>query len=146
MEDVIWISGVRAAGVFHLITVAMAHFTPIPAGWEDNLAKLPDVHRRFAVAQNVFIGGVMIFSGIVSLLFAPDLISGTTTARIVCAGISLWWGARLVVLPWLRVGPELRTPVMRAGFALLHVECAAFAVLFGWLALRTGLAANASLP
>ena len=136
MDDTFWIWSVRAAGVFHLITVAMAHFTPIPAGWSENLQTLPPVHRRFAVAQNVFIGGVMIFGGVVSLWFAPDLISGTTTARIICAGISLWWGARLVVLPWLRVGPELRGPIMRAGFVLLHMECAAFAVLFGWLALR----------
>src|SRR5688572_6305229 len=113
MDDAFWISGVRAAGIFHLITVAMAHFTPIPAAWEDNLKKLPDVHRRFAVAQNVFIGSVMVFGGIVSLLFAPDLISGTTTARIICVGISVWWGARLVVLPWLRVGPELRTAMVR---------------------------------
>jgi hypothetical protein len=137
MDDAFLISGVRAAGVFHLITVAMAHFTPIPAGWDDNLTKLPEVHRRFAVAQNVFIGGVMIFGGVVCLRFAPDVISGTTTARIICAAISLWWGARLLVLPWLRVGPELRGAMMRMGFVLLHAECAAFAVLFGWLALRT---------
>jgi hypothetical protein len=136
MDDSLWIWSVRAAGAFHLVTVALAHFTPIPAGWEENLAKLPDVHRRFAIAQNVFIGGVMIFAGIVSLWFARDLISGTTTARIVCAGIALWWGARLVVLPWLRAGPELRTPMMHAGFVLLHAECAAFAVLYGWLAFR----------
>lgn len=137
MEDMFWIWGVRAAGAFHLVTVALAHFTPIPSGWEENLARLPEVHRRFAVAQNVFIGGVMIFAGIVSLLFAPDLVSGTTSARIVCAGIALWWGARLIVLPLLRVGPELRTPSLRFGFVLLHLECGTFAVLYGWLAGRT---------
>ncbi|MGH7944801.1 MAG: hypothetical protein ACREF9_07310 [Opitutaceae bacterium] len=118
------------------MTVAMAHFTPIPAGWEENLARLSDVHRRFAIAQNIFIGGVMIFAGMVSVLFAPELVSGATGARIVCAGIALWWGARLSVLPWLHVGPELRTPLLRGGFVLLHVECAAFAILYGWLALR----------
>jgi hypothetical protein len=136
MSDNVWIWSVRAAGAFHFLTVALAHFTPIPAGWDQNLAQLPEVHRRFAVAQNVFIGGVMIFAGVVSLLFAPDLVSGTTSARIVCAGIALWWGARLLVLPWLKVGPELVSPKLRFGFVLLHVECAAFAVLYGWLAVR----------
>lgn len=136
MSDVFWIWGVRVAGGFHLLTVALAHLTPIPAGWVENLRKLPDVHRRFAIAQNVFIGGVMIFAGIVSLLFAPELVSGATSARIVCAGIALWWGARLIVLPWLRVGPELRTPMLRIGFILLHAQCAAFALAYGWLALR----------
>ena len=136
MDEAMWIWGVRVAGGFHVLTVALAHFTPIPAGWDANLDRLPDVHRRFAIAQNVFIGGVMIFAGIASLLFAPALVSGTTSARIVCAGIALWWGARLIVLPWLRVGLELRTPLLRAGFVLLHAQCAAFAVAYGWLSLR----------
>jgi hypothetical protein len=136
MDDAFWIAGVRMAGAFHLVTVALAHFTPVPEGWEENLTRLSPVHRRFAIAQNVFIGGVMVFAGLVSLLFAPDLVSAAPTARIICSGIALWWGARLVVLPWLRVGPELRTPLMRAGFVFLHAECAAFALLYGWLALR----------
>jgi hypothetical protein len=136
MTDEAWVFGVRAAGAFQLLTVMLAVFTPIPAGWEENLARLPEVHRRFAVAQNIFIGGVMVFGGIVSLLFAPALVIGETSSRIVCAGIALWWGARLVVLPWLRVWPELRLFVLRAGFILLHVECAIFAAAYGWLALR----------
>jgi hypothetical protein len=136
MSDELWILGVRAAGAFHLVTVALAHFTPIPPGWDENLARLPEVHRRFAIAQNVFIGATMVFGGIVSLLFAPELVAGSTTARIVCAGIALWWGCRLAVLPWLRVWPELRTTLLRAGFVLLHAECATFALAYGWLALR----------
>jgi len=136
MTDEIWIIGVRAAGVFQLLTVALASFTPIPADWEENLSRLPEVHRRFAVAQNVFIGGVMVFSGLVSLLFAPVFVTGAPGSRIVCAGIALWWGARLIVLPWLRVWPELRSAKLRAGYVLLHAECAIFAVAYGWLALR----------
>lgn len=138
MEESFWIAGVQVAGAFHLLTVALAHFTPIPPDWEANLDRLPPIHRRFAVAQNVFIGGVMVFAGIVSLLFARDLVSGVPTARMVCAGIALWWTARLVVLPWLRVWPELRTPWPRVGFVLLHAECATFGVVYGWIALRPG--------
>ena len=122
--------------MFHLVTVVLAHFTPIPPAWDENLARLPAVHRRFALAQNVFIGGVMVFAGLVSLFFARDLVSGATTPRILCGGIALWWGARLVVLPWLRVWPELRTAWLRGGFVLLHAECAAFALGYGWLAWR----------
>jgi hypothetical protein len=136
MTNEMWVLGMRSAGAAQLLTVVLAMFTPIPAGWEQNLARLPEVHRRFAVAQNVFIGGVMVFGGLVSLFFAPVLVAGETGARIVCAGIALWWGARLIVLPWLRVGPELRSFVLRAGFVLLHAECAIFAVAYGWLALR----------
>ena len=136
MDDAFWITGIRAAGVFHLLTVGLAHFTPIPPDWDKNLAQLPDVHRRFAMAQNIFIGGTMVFAGLASLLFARELVAGTPLARLGCGGIALWWGARLAVLPWLRVWPELRGPLLRWGFVLLHAECAAFAIVYGWLALR----------
>ena len=136
MTDEVWILALRAAGAAQLLTVVLASFTPIPAGWDETLAHLPDVHRRFAIAQNIFIGGVMVLGGIVSLLFAPTLVSGATGSRIVCAGIALWWGSRLIVLPWLRVWPELPSLMLRAGFVLLHLECALFAAAYGWLALR----------
>lgn len=135
MNDLWLIWGVRLAGMFHFVTLAMALITPIPPNWDENLARLPEIHRRFAVAQNFFIGATMAFFGVVSLCFAPELVAGSTPARIICAGIALWWGGRLVVLPWLRVWPELGGKGWRAGFALLHLECAAYALGFGWLAI-----------
>lgn len=131
-----WIIAVRSAGVGQLVTVALAHGTPIPQTWDQGLALLSEVHRRFAMAQNLFIGGVMVFSGAVAVAFAPELTSGMPLARGVCAGMATWWGGRLVVLPWLRVGGELRTWWLKLGFAALHVECAAFGLGFGWLAVR----------
>jgi hypothetical protein len=78
----------------------------------------------------------MVFGGVVSLLFARDLVGGSTTARILCAGLGLWWGGRLAVLPWLHVWPELKSAWLRLGFAILHAECASFALGYGWLAIR----------
>lgn len=132
----LWILGLRAAGVFHFVTLGLAWFTPIPPDWEKNLALLPETHRRFAVSQNAFIGGVLAFCGFLSLAFAPELASGTPLARAVCAGIALWWGGRLVILPWLGVWPHLRSSGLRAGFALLAAECVTYAAAYGWLACR----------
>lgn len=132
-----WLNlGLRVAGVLHFTTLAAACFTPIPRDWEKNLASLPGVHRRFATAQNVFIGATLAFCGAVSLGFAPVLADGSPGGRILCAGIALWWGGRLAVLPWLRVWPELGGRFMRAGFAALYAQCALFAAGYGWLALR----------
>lgn len=128
--------GLRVAGVLHFTTLVIACFTPMPANWDENLARLPDVHRRFAVAQNFFIGAVLAFCGLVSVLFAPLLAGGSDGGRIICVGIALWWGGRLVVLPWLRVWPQLKGSIWRAGFAFLHLQCAIFAIVYGWLALR----------
>jgi hypothetical protein len=136
MDESLWIHGVRLAGAFHFVTLIFACYTPIPPGWDENLAQLPEIHRRFALAQNFFIGSTIAFCGSISLLFAPALVSGSLTARILCAGIALWWGGRLIVLPWLRVWPSLSGTFWRAGFALLHAECAIYAVAYGWLALR----------
>lgn len=136
MSDEVWILGLRTAGVLHFITVLFAHFTPVPPNWDENLARLPEIHRRFAIAQNIFIGATMIFSGFISLTFAPALVAGSTAARIICTAIALWWGGRLIVLPWLRVWPALHTPLLRIGFVFLHAECAIFAGAYGWLAMR----------
>ncbi|HEX2854529.1 MAG TPA: hypothetical protein VHO24_14965 [Opitutaceae bacterium] len=136
MNDLWWIWGVRAAGVFHFVTLLMATFTPIPPNWDENLSRLPEIHRRFAVAQNFFIGAVIAACGAVSLLFAPDLVAGSKLARVISIGIALWWGGRIIVLQWLRVWPNLTGTWWRVGFVLLQLECAIYALAYGWLAVR----------
>ncbi len=135
--DSLWILGLRTAGALHFVTLAFAWFTPIPPDWERNLATLPEVHRRFALAQNVFIGAVLAAAGLISLLFAPHLIEGTPLARVVCACIALWWGGRLVVLPWLGAHRCLNHRLLRIGYGLLLAECAIYTAAYGFLALRS---------
>lgn len=132
-----WENGVRAAGFFHFVTLGLAWFTPIPPDWEKNLAALPPIHRRFAIAQNASIGATIAVLGLLSLCFAADLVSGAPLARAVCAATALFWGGRALVLPWLGVGPLLRgSPWLRAGFALLLAECVIYAGAYAWLAAR----------
>lgn len=134
--DAIWILGLRTAGVAHFVTLALACLTPIPPDWEKNLAALPEVHRRFSIAQNVFVGAVTAVAGLISLLFAPQLIEGTPLARVICACIACWWGGRFVVLPWLGAHRHLHTPFLRVGYACLLAECALYAGAYGFLSLR----------
>ncbi len=137
MDNATWILGARVAGAFHFVTLIIACVTPIPPDWDRNLAGLPEIHRRFAIAQNFFIGATIAFCGAVSLWFAPELVAGSTMARIVCAGIALWWGGRVVVLQWLQVWPHLTGAWWRAGFVILQLECGIYALAFGWLAIRS---------
>jgi hypothetical protein len=130
--------GVRAAGGLHFVTLVLACFTPIPPDWEANLERLPTVHRRFAVAQNAFIGATIAFCGLLCLWLAQELVAGTTPARWISGGIALWWAGRLVVLPWLGVWPHITNAWLRVGFVLLLAQCAIYAAAFGWLALRAG--------
>src|SRR5271168_4670801 len=109
MNDSLWQLGIRCAGGLHFVTLALACFTPIPPDWEANLKLLPFVHRRFAIAQNVSIGAMIATLGLFSLLFAREMIEGLPLARAVCLTTALFWGGRLLVLPWLRAHTCLPT-------------------------------------
>jgi len=132
----LWVLLLRVAGILHFVTLGLACVTPIPPNWEENLSRLPEVHRRFAVAQNVFIGAVIAACGLISLFFAPLLVEGTTLARVICGWIGLWWAGRLIVLPWLGAHRHLASSWLRAGYVLLLAECAIYAAGYGYLALR----------
>jgi hypothetical protein len=136
-SDDLWILGLRIAGAFHLLTLTLACFTPIPPDWDKNLAALPPIHRRFAIAQNISIGATIAALGLVSLLFAPHLITGQPLARVLCALTAIFWLGRLLVLPWLRVQPTLTTPLLRLGYTLLLTQCALYASAYSWLAFRS---------
>ena len=136
MSDELLILGVRLAGAFHFVTLVLACFTPIPPDWDKNLAALPPIHRRFAVAQNFSIGATIAVLGLFSLGFAPALVAGSPLARAVCAATAFFWGGRLCVLPWLGVRPVLTTPLLRLGYALLLAECAIYAGAYLYLAVR----------
>ena len=136
MSDSAWILGIKVAGCFHFVTLVLACFTPIPPDWDKNLAALPEIHRRFAIAQNVSIGVTIAVLGLFSILLAPELVRGTATARAMCGATALFWGGRLCVLPWLGVTPTLNTPLLKLGYTLLLLECGIFAAAYAWLAFR----------
>ncbi|HYC71872.1 MAG TPA: hypothetical protein VEB66_11735 [Opitutaceae bacterium] len=138
-DESLLVTAVRVAGALHFVTLALACLTPIPPDWERNLAALPPIHRRFALAQNFSIGAMIAVLGWFSLAFAPELVRGESgLARAVSATTALFWGGRLAVLPWLGVRPALTSRWLAIGYALLLAECAAYAAAYGWLALRPG--------
>lgn len=136
MNDSLLVLGVRLAGGLHFVTLGLACVTPIPPDWEKNLAALPPIHRRFAIAQNVSIGAMIAMLGLFSLCFAHELVGGAPLARAVCGATAFFWGGRALVLPWLAVKPALSTTWLRWGYQLLIAECVSYALAYGYLALR----------
>jgi hypothetical protein len=127
---------VRLAGGLHFVTLVLACFTPIPPDWEKNLAALPLIHRRFAIAQNASIGAMIAGLGLFSVWFAPELVAGSPLGRAVCGTTALFWGGRAIVLPWLGVRPALTSGWLRLGYGLLVAECVIYAAAYGYLAVR----------
>lgn len=136
MNNSRWEFALERAGCLHFVTLALACLTPIPPNWDANLELLPLVHRRFATAQNVSIGAMIATLGLFSILFAQDMVSGVPIARAACLATALFWGGRLLVLPWLRAHTCLPTPWLRIGFVFLMLECATYAAAYSWLAMR----------
>lgn len=136
LQDISWETGVRLAGALHFVTLVLACFMPIPPDWEKNLERLPLIHRRFSIAQNISIGVTIAVLGLFSLFFASELVGGTPLARALCGATALFWGGRLAVLPWLGVRPTLTTAFLKIGYMLLLLECTTYAVAYGYLALR----------
>jgi hypothetical protein len=128
---------VRCAGCLHFVTLALACITPIPPDWDTNLAKLPLVHRRFAMAQNVSIGAMIAILGLFSLFYSDEMVRGLPIARAVCLTTAIFWGGRLALLPWLKAHTCLPTALRKVGYVLLLSECATYAVAYSWLALRS---------
>ena len=131
-----WQLAIECAGGLHFVTLGLACLTPIPPNWNSNLALLPLVHRRFAIVQNVSIGAMIAILGLFSLFFAQDLVRGLPIARAVCLATALFWGGRLLVLPWLKAHRCLPTLLLKLGYALLILECATYAAAYSWLAIR----------
>jgi hypothetical protein len=136
MDDDLWVIGLRVAGALHFTTLLAACLTPIPREWATGLATLSPVHRRFAIAQNAAVGAVLAFLGYVSLCHPKALLDGALPGRLLAAAIALWWGGRLLLLPWLNAWPEIKGPWQRAGFICLHLQCASYAALYGYLVIR----------
>ena len=127
---------IQCAGCFHIVTLALACFTPIPPDWDANLMRLPLVHRRFAIAQNISIGAMIAILGLFSLFFSQDMVRGLPIARAVCLATALFWGGRLFLLPWLKAHTCLPSPTLKAGYVLLLLECAVYSVAYSWLGVR----------
>jgi hypothetical protein len=87
----------RIAGLLLLGLSASHAFFPGRLGWKEDLARLTPLNRQIFLVHTFFIVLVVTMMGILSLAFAGELLAPSPLARVVLAGLTLFWGARLVV-------------------------------------------------
>src|SRR5687767_3577595 len=87
----------RLAGIAHLVSLAAILYAPQALRWNEELARLPRLLRQMCGAYQAYTTGTIVAMGLVSLLCAGDLVSGTALARAVCGYIALFWAARLAL-------------------------------------------------
>jgi hypothetical protein len=86
----------RIAGALLLLLAAAHPFFPKQLGWRDDLAKLTLLNRQIFLVHVGFIVLILVLFGALALFFAADLVAPSRLATAVLAGLTLFWGLRLV--------------------------------------------------
>lgn len=86
----------RIAGALLLLLAAAHPFLPKQLGWKDDLAKLTLLNRQIFLVHVGFIVLILVLFGALALFFASDLVAPSRLATAVLAGLTLFWGLRLL--------------------------------------------------
>jgi len=81
-----------------MITLAAAHvYFPKRFGWREELEKVSLLTRQIFYVHCFFISLVLLLVGMLSLFGTEHLLQQTPLAKMVLAGLTLFWGIRLVI-------------------------------------------------
>lgn len=107
---------IRIAGLAQLGLAAASLGLPGVLGWREETARLRPLLRQMFWVYAAYILFTHVAFGLLSLLGAPHLVSGSALAGAVTGFVTLWWGARLALQftyfdhqgfpagPWYRAG------------------------------------------
>ncbi len=109
-------------GLLHFGILLASSMVPKVLNWKMSLDGLDDLSRQLVWVHGVFIVLVIIGFGLISVLLASELASGTPLARGICLFIAIFWGARLVVQFFVfDAKPYLKTTFLKVGYHGLTV-------------------------
>jgi hypothetical protein len=112
------------------------HWVPQVLEWKASLAKLEGLLRQLIWVHGAFIVLVIIGFGILSLMFAKELASGTPLARGMCGFIAIFWAARLVVQFFVfDAKSHLKTTFLKLGYHSLTLVFIYHAAVYSWAAM-----------
>ncbi len=109
-------------GMLHFGILLASAMVPKVLDWKASLHKLDGLSRQLVWVHGAFIVLVIFGFGLLSVLFAEDLVTGNRLARGVCFFIALFWGARLLVQLFVfDAKPYLKSVFLKAGYHGLTV-------------------------
>jgi hypothetical protein len=86
-----------AAGVIQWVIAAANLFIPAKLGYGANLVKVSAIVRQIFIVHAVYIVGVLIGLGALSMWFASELASGPGLGRFLSLLIAVFWVPRIFV-------------------------------------------------
>ncbi|MFP6691929.1 MAG: hypothetical protein VB875_02840 [Pirellulales bacterium] len=118
-------------GILHFGILLASAMVPKVLDWKASLDKLDGLSRQLVWVHGVFIVLVIVGFGLLSILFAGELVTGTPLARGVCIFIALFWAARLIVQFFVfEAEPYLKSTLLKAGYHGLTVVFVYHAVVY----------------
>ena len=123
------------AGAMHFTLLLPGALLPRVLNWRAELRNVCDLTRHVVWVHGAFVVIVIVGFGLLTVLNARALTSGTVLARSLCALIALFWLARLGIQLFLfDARPYLRNWFLKAGHHGLTLVFVYFAVVYAWAA------------
>jgi hypothetical protein len=85
------------AGIVQWVIASANLFIPAKLGYGENLEKVSTIVRQIFIVHAVYVVGVLIGLGALSLWFAPELASGPGLGRFLSLLMAAFWLPRIVV-------------------------------------------------
>ena len=131
LTTAILIAGTAQFGV--LIASALV---PSRLNWQAELKSLPRLHRQMHWIYGGYVVLAIVAFGLISLLNASELAGGSALARSVCAYIAVFWGVRFALQWVMDTRDYINTWWLSLGNCVLTLLFIAFALIYGYAALR----------
>jgi hypothetical protein len=112
---------IRVAGAAQLSILVASSLVPFRLNFKRDLACLSPLHRQLYWTYGGYVVMGIVTLGVISLVCADELASGSRLAKAFCVYGALFWGIRLALQPFLDVKEHLTAWWLTAGYHTLTV-------------------------
>lgn len=131
---------IEIAGAMHLVLICAGALMPQAVNLRNHLAVLPPLIRQLYWVYYSFIGLCLVSFGIITVIFAGALASGSDLARAMCAFLAVFWTLRLIVAAFVfDVRPYLTNWFWRFGYQATNVVFVYLPIVYVVAACKKGM-------
>ncbi len=128
---------ILGAGIAQLCVLVASSLVPFVMKWQMTFDALPKLHQQLYWVYGGYVVLAIISLGGISIINYQELASGSMLARCVCGYITLFWGIRVSLQPFLDAKEYLQKSwFLRLGYHTLTILFLSFTIIFGYAALR----------